>query len=75
MMEQGVADTTVVQMLVDTLGLVEQVKVGVSSEDETVDQAALRVRSGPPIRARAEHGPGSAGLGQPVHILCAGFVR
>ena len=43
MMAQGVADTTVVQMLVDTLGSVEDVKVGISSENETVDQAALRV--------------------------------
>lgn len=43
MMERGVADTTVVQMLVDTLGMVEQVRVGVSSENETVDLAALRV--------------------------------
>ena len=43
MMERGVADTTVVQMLVDTLGRVEDVKVGISSEDEAVDQAALRV--------------------------------
>ena len=30
-------------MLVDTLGRVEDVKVGISSENETVDQAALRV--------------------------------
>ena len=43
MMEQGVADTTVVRMLVDTLGSVEGVKVGISSQDGTVDQAALRV--------------------------------
>ncbi len=43
MMEQGVADTTVVEMLVDTLGRVEDVRVGVSSGDETVDRAALRV--------------------------------
>lgn len=43
MMERGVADTTVVQMLVDTLGRVEDVKVGISSENEAVDQAALRV--------------------------------
>lgn len=43
MMEQGVADTTVVQMLVDTFGRVEEVKVGISSEDETVDRAAVRV--------------------------------
>ena len=43
MMERGVADTAVVQMLVDTLGRVEDVKVGVSSENETLDQAALRV--------------------------------
>ena len=43
MMEQGVADTTVVQVLVDALGRVEDVRVAVGSEDETVDQAALRV--------------------------------
>ena len=43
MMEQGVADTTVVQMLVDTLGRVVDVRVGLSSENETVDMAALRV--------------------------------
>lgn len=43
LMEQAVADTTVVELLVDTLGEVEDVKVGVSSENETVDQAALRV--------------------------------
>lgn len=43
MMEQGVADTTLVQLLVDTLGEVEDVKVGVSSENETLDQAAMRV--------------------------------
>lgn len=43
MMEQGVADTTVVEMLVDTLGRVEDVKVAVTSKSETVDRAALRV--------------------------------
>lgn len=43
MMEQGVADTAVVQMLVDTVGEVEDVKVGVSSENETLDRAALSV--------------------------------
>lgn len=43
MMEQGVADTTVVEMLVDALGRVEDARVGVGSEDETVDSASLRV--------------------------------
>ena len=43
MMEQGVADTTVVELLVDMLGEVEDVKVAVSSGNDTVDQAALRV--------------------------------
>lgn len=43
MMEQGVADTTGVQILVDTLGRAGDVKVAVSSGNETVDQAALRV--------------------------------
>lgn len=43
MMEEGVADTTRVQILVDTLGGVEDVRVAVSSGNETVDQAAQRV--------------------------------
>ena len=43
LMEQAVADTTVVELLVGTLGEVEDARVGVSSQNETVDQAALRV--------------------------------
>ena len=43
MMERGVGDTTGVQILVDTLGRVSDAKVAVSSEDQTVDEAALRV--------------------------------
>lgn len=43
LMEQGVADTTVVELLVDTRGEVGDARVGVSSGNETVDQAALRV--------------------------------
>ena len=53
MMEQGVADTTVVQMLVDALGRVEDVRVAVSSENESVDQAALRVARVHRFHARA----------------------
>ena len=43
LMEQGVEGTTIVWMFVNERGRVEDVRIGTSSGNEAVDQAALRV--------------------------------